>query len=129
MRSNESKLRIILKANALFSLLSGMTMIFIYPQLASYMAINDAKVLQYVGIGLVLFSATVFHSAMRKDLSKQQVKSIIFQDWAWVAGSLLVIALQVWGLSSAGYWLIGIVAVIVGDFALFQMRFLKKVSG
>ena len=126
MPANEKKLRAVLKANAFFSLFSGAGIALFHSGLAGFMGIANGQVLIGVGIGLMLFSITVFYAAMQKTISPKQVKSIIIQDWAWVLGSALVIALQAWELTIAAYWAIGIVALIVADFAIFQSFFLRK---
>ncbi len=127
MQADENKLRWVLKANAAFSLVSGVTLILVHSAIAELMDVRSPEVLLYVGIGLVLFSATVFQAGLRKDISVKQVQSIIVQDWAWVAGSAVIIGVQAWELSHLGYWMIAGVALLVADFAIFQMRFLKRI--
>ncbi len=128
MQANEIKLRWVLKANAAFSLVSGVTLILAHSAISELMEVRSPEVLLYVGIGLVLFSATVFQAGLRKNISVKQVQSVIVQDWAWVAGSAVIIGLQAWELSHLGYWMITGVALLVADFAIFQMRFLKRIK-
>lgn len=120
------KLKWVLLANGTFSLLSGLALITLAESIARLMGIANNEVLRYVGIGLIVFAGTVLYAAFKKPISKQQVWSIIVQDWAWVVASILVIVLQTWQLTATGYWMIGVVAIIVGDFAIFQMRYLKR---
>ena len=47
------------------------------------------------------------------------------QDWLWVVGSVLIIAFQAFGINRIGFIIIGVVALIVADFAIFQQRYLK----
>lgn len=126
MQVNEKKLRWVLKGNATFSLLSGSTLIIAHKVLADVMGVGNAQVLLFIGIGLILFSATVFQAGLRKSISSKQVQSIIIQDWAWVVASGVIIGVEAWGLSSAGYWIIAGVSLLIADFAFFQMRFLKR---
>jgi len=125
MPANERKLRVVLKANAIFSFTSGVLVSLFYGRLADFMQVGNAYVLLGIGIGLILFSATVFQAARRGALSPRQVKSIIIQDWAWVLGSVMIIGLQAWDLTNAAYWMVGVVALIVADFAIFQRKYLK----
>lgn len=122
MFANENRLRLVLRVNAIFSTASGLVLILVRP-LASLMQANS-RTLIFIGIGLILFALTVMHAALRKDVSRKQVLSIVVQDWVWVVASLIVIALQAWQLSSVAYMLIGAVAVIVGLFASLQLKFL-----
>lgn len=128
MDNNEHRLRWVLKANAAFSLASGATLVFTHSVIAGLMQVENPEILLYIGIGLLLFSATVFQAGFRKRISIKQVQSVIIQDWVWVAGSALIIGLQAWGLSNVAYWMIAGVALLVADFAIFQMRFLKRMT-
>ncbi len=87
--------------------------------------VTEPNVLLYIGIGLLLFAGSVLFQAVRKELVRAQVNSIIVQDWLWVTGSVAVLAFQLFGLSVAGYLLIAFVAIIVADFALFQRKYLR----
>ena len=122
------KLKGVLIANGAFSLISGLVLITVAHSIAKLMGIANDQVLVYVGIGLVVFAGTVLYAAFKNPLSKKQVWSIIIQDWAWVLASILVIVLQAWQLTSTGYWMIAVVALIVGDFAFFQMRWLRRLG-
>lgn len=126
MPTDQQKLRWVLKGNAAFSLLSGLALIMTYTSLAGLMGIRHEAVLLYVGIGLVFFSGIVFHAGWRKMLLPKQVWAIVLQDWVWVVASGIIISIEAWGLSATGYWLIGGVAILVADFAVFQMRFLNR---
>jgi len=122
---NYKKLRIALKANALFSTISGLWIIFQYPQIAERMQISNSTILLIIGIVLLPFAFFVYKTASDEHISPKKVKFIISQDWLWVVGSVLVIALQAFGINKTGFIIIGVVAVIVADFAFFQQRYLK----
>lgn len=128
MQANERKLRMVLTINAAFSGVSGVILLLASHYIATMMGIANGQVLKGIGLGLIVFGLTVLAAARRKTLSAKQVKSIIVQDWAWVIGSLLIIALQAWGLTNVGYWLIAIIAMIVADFAIFQMWYLRRIG-
>lgn len=128
MQVNEKKLRWVLKGNGTFSLLSGVTLTVAHTSLATLMEIENARALLFIGIGLIVFSATVFQAGLRKSISFKQVQSIIMQDWAWVLGSAVIIGVEAWGLNASAYWIIAGVALLVADFALFQMRYLRKLE-
>ena len=125
MSGSERKLRLVLKANAAFSLVNGVGLSLFFIPIAELMGVKNDAVLMFIGIALVLFSFTVFHAGFRKKVSSKQVWSIIVQDWAWVLGSTMIIGLRAWQLTSVVYWLIGAVALVVMSFAIGQTRFLK----
>ena len=122
------KLKIALKANALFSFLSGLTLLVFHQWLAEIMNIVNANTLLLIGLGLLFFAGTVFWTATRTEVNPKQIWAIIWQDWIWVAGSALLILSGAFGISTTGYIIIGVVALIVGDFAVLQQRFLRMNS-
>ena len=124
----ENKLRNVLKANALFSLLSGTIMLLFGKTLAEWMNISNALVLTIIGIGLILFGVYVYYNSAKAKISVNEVKVIIIQDWIWVIGSLIIIMLQLFNINFQGFVLIGIIALVVADFAFFQNYFLKRMS-
>jgi len=119
------KLRTALKANALFSTISGLWIIFQHQQIAERMHLSNATILLIIGIILLPFAFFVYKTASAERISPKKVKFIIVQDWLWVVGSVLIIALQAFGINRAGFIIIGVVALIVADFAIFQQRYLK----
>jgi hypothetical protein len=122
------KLKIILTANAIFSIGSGLSMLSFGNFLGSKMGIAQPQVFIPLGIGLLLFGLFLIHTARQKFISTKKVKLIIWQDWLWVIGSAIIIATQAFELYFIGYIIIGIVALIVADFAILQSRYIKNVS-
>jgi len=122
---NNKKLSLVLKANAIFSIVNGLGMLFFSNSIANFMGIGYPQILLGVGVGLLLFGALVYKTAIDTKISEKMVKFIIIQDWIWVAGSALLILTQALGINRIGFTLIGVVAVIVADFAFFQQRYLK----
>lgn len=125
---NNKKLSLVLKANAIFSIVNGIAMLFLSNPIANFMGIAYPQILLGVGVGLILFGALVYKTAIDTKISEKMVKFIIVQDWIWVAGSVLLILTQAFGINRMGFILIGVVAVIVADFAFFQQRYLKATT-
>lgn len=119
------KLRLALKINAGFSLFNGITMLLFHEQIAAWMNVPVPKILLSIGIVLIGFAILVYKTASAATISEKTVKSIILQDWLWVIGSVLIIAFQAFGINQIGLIIIGVVALIVADFAFFQQRYLK----
>ena len=122
MKNNN--LKITLQANAVFSSLSGLAMIFFHKALSSWMGIQNAQIMIFIGIGLLLFAGTIIWISLQKTIDQKHVKTIILQDWLWVIGSILIIVTQAFGLNIVAYVCIGVVALIVADFAILQRRYL-----
>ena len=81
-----------------------------------------------IGVILVVFSATVFLSAIKKELQAGAIKFIILQDWIWVIVSVGITVVQVFSLTKMGYILIIDVAIIVGVFAFLQGKYVRNMS-
>ncbi len=122
------KLRTALKANALFSTISGLWIIFQHQQIAERMHISNGTILLIIGVILLPFAFFVYKTASAERISPKKVKFIITQDWLWVVGSVLVIGLKAFDINQTGLIIIGIVALIVATFAIFQQRYLKAVA-
>lgn len=114
-----SNLQKTLFVNALFSFSTGLALIFQYENIASAFGLKTQLFFLYLGIALVFFSGTVFYEF--KKLRKRFIELIIIQDVLWVIGSILVLAFSLVSTSTA-YWIITIVAFIVGLFALLQYK-------
>ena len=124
----KKKLQNVLKANAIFSIFSGSAMLCFGNSIAGIMTISNAIILMIIGSGLILFGGFVWYQATRQNVNSKEIKAIIIQDWLWVVGSVVIIGLQLFQISFQGYVLMGIVALIVADFAFFQNYYLKRGS-
>ena len=123
----EQKLRNVLKANAAFSMLSGTAMLLFGNMIANWMNISNTTILIIIGSGLILFGGFVWYQSNLQNIKPMEIKAIIIQDWLWVIGSIVIIGLQLFQINFQGYILIGVIALIVGDFAFFQNYFLKRI--
>ena len=125
---NNKKLSLALKINATFSVINGMAMLFFHNQIAAFMNFGYPKIILAIGVVLLGFATLVYKTATAEIISEKMVKSIIVQDWLWVIGSVLIIAFQAFDINRIGFIIIGVVALIVADFAIFQQRYLKATT-
>ena len=126
MTNYEQKLRITLKINAAFSLLSGIDFIVFNGFLADKIGVDSKQALIFIGVGLIVFAGLVFFNAFRKNIDAKSIKSIIVQDLLWVIASAIVLTFKAFDLSALGYELILLIALIVGTFAIFQMHLCRQ---
>lgn len=120
------KLKNVLVGNALFSMISGLAAVLFNRELGKFMNIENELILQIIGGGLIVFGAFVLSQAIAKKVNLLLIKSIILQDWLWVIVSILIIILQLFNLNFNAYLLIGIIAMIVANFAFLQGKHLKN---
>ncbi len=128
MENTEDKTRMVLKLNAAFSSLVGLDLIILNSAFMRWMNISNDIILPVVGLGLLLFGASVFWVAFRKPFSMQMLRSIILMDIGWVLGCILVVATNLFGLSMLGNELVLLSAVIVALLAYFQFRGEKRLK-
>jgi len=121
MLPNIKKLKRVLNANAVFSTVSGLLLIFDKP-LIDKMGIGNYLTPLIIGIGLLIFGVSVFYISRR--LKIVLVKFIIIQDLVWVLLSIVALVIRPWELTGLGYGLIAAVALTIGSLTLLQKKYL-----
>jgi len=116
-----------LRANAIFSAVSGLIIVFLHATVLQWLGISGISIMA-LGAGLVLFSAYLFWMSGREQLQKSLVIGVIAGDWAWVMGSVLLIAFKADGFSTFGLFLLTDVALLVMIFAIWQQRALTRLA-
>lgn len=77
-----------------------------------------------MGIALLVYAAGLFRNALRKTINQTEVWMAVTLDAAWVVGSAVLIFAGV--LSTAGNWVVGIIADIVLLFGVLQFYGVRK---
>lgn len=109
-----------LRLNALFSLVTGLLLIFFSNHAAALFEVAINEPFWILGVGLLLFAGVVWFVSSRTSTNLVSVLVITGLDIGWVLGSTAIIGFQIFGLSAAGYWLIASVAFFVLGFAVHQ---------
>ena len=121
-------LRNALRANALFSTVCALGILTFTSELSVLFASFPAIALQSLAVGLVGFSIFLIAISRQKTVNIGMVKAITYMDWAWVAGSALLIAYAFDSLSLAAIDLIAGVALAVGACAYYQGKGLRQLQ-
>ena len=133
--STDRLLRRTLWGNAIFSVVSGAALaIFAGPfaQAAAHapvtvLGLDLAIVLELLGVGVIAFGALCAWVASRETLPQSWARVIFAADIAWVAASVLVLALPAtWTM--AGIIGIVVVALIVADLAILEYLGLRRLG-
>lgn len=119
------QLKTYLTINSIFSALSGFIMIFFRSELNELFAILNIYVFPFIGFNLLAFSAFVLFVSIKKPSNKILVRAIAILDLLWVLGSFIIIALGLFGISTTGKFLMGIVAIWIGFLAYKQYKHSK----
>jgi hypothetical protein len=113
----------VLRANYLFSTVTGLGLVAASDPLESWSGVAR-WILVAVGIGLIPFA--MFVKAVSRSLDPRFVRVVIAGDVGWVVGAAIVLVGFPDTMTSAGKWTLGLVSVVVADFALLQWFGLKK---
>jgi hypothetical protein len=133
--SSDRLLRRTLWGNAVFSVVSGALLAIFAGPFASVAAdapvdvlgLDLAVILDLLGLGVIAFGALCAWIASRETLPQAWAKVIFAADLAWVAGSVLVLALPA-AWTTAGIVGIVVVALVVADLAVLEYLGLRRLS-
>ena len=79
-----------------------------------------------LGIGLIVFAASLVISARRQHLKTSDAWIAVLMDLAWVLGSYLLIFVV--PFSTGGKWVVGAVAELVLLFAVLQFVGIRRMQ-
>jgi hypothetical protein len=118
-------LRKALLGNALFSALSGLTLIFAQKSVLRILGLFNRVSLVVLGVGLIIFAATLVVNARRQRVKTSDAWVAVLMDVAWVLASYVLIF--VLPFSMEGKWVIGVVAELVLLFAILQFMGIRRI--
>jgi len=118
MNETTNFLRNVLKANALFSFISGIIFAVFYKEVGVFIGIEPIASTLITGLILIIFALFVWYAATRDSLNPLLVWIIIDLDILWVIGTVYSILAD--SYSYAGNWIMGILSLVVLDFAIAQ---------
>jgi hypothetical protein len=133
--SSDRLLRRTLWGNAAFSVISGAGLAAFAGPFArvatdapvSVLGLDLALLFELLGVGVVAFGALCAWIASRPELPRGLARLIFAADIAWVAGSVLVLALPA-SWTTAGIAGIVVLALIVADLAILEYLGLRRMS-
>ena len=124
--ANDTFLRRTLLGNVAFSLISGAACLLGANALAALMGIPQPAILMALGGGLLMFALGVYLTASQRPLDPRKATAIFAADVVWVVGSVAILALDLFGLTTEGRWLVLIIADVVLGFAVLEFFGLRR---
>jgi hypothetical protein len=124
----DSLLRRTLRANGLFSGVSGLAFITVSRPITLFLGLDAPFVLIVIGVGLLLYTLALWFNAGRHPINRQFVWAAIIGDTTWVVGSYIILLTDWFPLTSAGWWTVAIVADLVAIFVVVQFYGLRQIS-
>jgi len=115
-----------LRLNAIFSGLSGITLIALNKHLANLFETPNTIVFVIIGIVLLFFTTTVFYEIIKQ--RPIAILWIIVQDFLWVASSIILVAIDPFEISKTGNSVIAIIAFVVLFMGINQSKALAQID-
>jgi len=119
-------LRKALMGNALFSTLSGLTMLLAQGWVLRILGLASNVNLLILGVGLIVFAITLVVNARKQQVKKSDAWIAVLMDVAWVLGSYILIFIV--PFSTEGKWVVGVVAELVLVFAVLQFVGIRRIQ-
>jgi len=124
-KQRQQLLRKALLANASFSTLSGLVLIFAERWVVRLLGLPETINLITLGISLLVFAAILVLFARKTPIKLLDAWIAVLLDAAWVIGSYPL--LFVVRFSTSGKWVVGIVAEVIMVFGLLQWLGIRRI--
>jgi hypothetical protein len=121
-----SMLRKALVVNALFSTISGLTILFAQRWVLGILGLPTSINLAILGVALIFFAATLVINARKTKLKTADAWVAVLMDLAWVVGSFVLVFVV--PFSTGGKWVVGGVSEVVLLFAVLQFVGLRRIK-
>jgi hypothetical protein len=114
-----------LTGNAVFSVVSGVAILFANRWLVKFLGLPEKVSLATVGISLIVFAGLLWLNARRSRIKISDAWVAVIMDSAWVVGSYTLIFVV--PFSAGGKWIVALVAELVLAFAIVQWMGIRKI--
>jgi hypothetical protein len=118
-------LRKALTGNAVFSVISGVAILFANRWLVKFLGLPDSVSLTILGASLIVYAAILWFNARRPTIKLADAWIAVIMDTVWVVGSYVLIF--VLPFSVGGKWVVALVAELVLAFAIVQWLGIHKI--
>jgi hypothetical protein len=111
--------------NALFSVVSGMAILFANRWLVRFLGLPEKVSLAILGVSLIGYAALLWLNAHRPKIKITDAWGAVIMDVIWVVGSYaLILAVP---FSVGGKWVVALVAELVMAFAVLQWLGIRRI--
>ena len=116
----------VLRADGIFALLSGTSLVIAAKPIANLIALNQPVILTVLGLVLLGYGALLLFSASRASMNRQIAWLAIILNGIWVIASYFGLFLGWFPVNTAGNWTIALVAEVVAIFAILEYIALRR---
>ena len=124
-QTDQSNLRHILNANAMFSFTSGLFFVLARGPLGEFLGASPA-VMATLAVVMFGYAALIAFNTQRSVIRRGFTLFTVLGDSAWVLASILLLILPLFAFSADAKWAIGITAICVDIFATIQFLEWRK---
>jgi hypothetical protein len=114
-----------LTGNAVFSVVSGVAILFANRWLVKFLGLPDNVSLALLGISLVVYAMLLWLNARKEKIKIAGAWVAIVMDVVWVIGSYALIVVV--PFSVGGKWVVALVAELVLAFAVLQCMGVRRI--
>jgi hypothetical protein len=114
-----------LTGNAVFSIVSGLAILFANRWLVKFLGLPDKVSLAVLGVSLIVYAAILWLNARRPTIKITDAWIAVIMDAVWVMGSYALIFVV--PFSVRGKWVVALVAELVLAFAIVQWLGIRKI--
>jgi len=114
-----------LTGNAVFSVVSGLAILFANRWLVKFLGLPDKVSLAILGVSLIVNAAILWLNARRPTIKITDAWIAVIMDAVWVMGSYVLIFVV--PFSVGGKWVVALVAELVLAFAIVQWLGIRKI--
>jgi hypothetical protein len=111
--------------NAVFSVVSGLAILFANRWLVKFLGLPDKVSLAVLGVSLIVYAAILWLDARRPAIKTTDGWIAVIMDAVWVMGSYVLIFVV--PFSVRGKWVVALVAELVLAFAIVQWLGIRKI--
>jgi hypothetical protein len=114
-----------LTGNAVFSVVSGVAILFANRWLVKFLGLPESVSLALLGISLVVYAVLLWLNARKAKIKIAGAWVAIVMDVVWVIGSYALIVVV--RFSVGGKWVVALVAELVLAFAVLQWMGVRRI--
>jgi hypothetical protein len=121
-------LRRAIRGNGIFSLTSGLILVLGANSITAFMGLTATAVFRTLGIILVIYGLDLFWVAAKSEIDRRLAWTAVILDIVWVVASYTLLLGGWLPLTTAGKWIIALIAEAVAVFAIWQYIGLRRVT-
>lgn len=116
------------QGDGLFCAASGAISAIGAESISNFSGIIPASLLMVLGLGLVVYGLGVFYLASSRPLDRWLPQIMLIGNIAWIIGSVVLLVVDPFPMTTAGRWMVLIIADVVGLFAIWEYIGLRRME-